>query len=202
MNNRQRKKLEAKMKFNLPNQPHFTPNERWDLFHTFSVYIAAGLKIFLAYKLYGVPNEFVKEKEPSANFEPSKELFEELSKEVEEIVAEQNTIPPFNRHEKISEEMQEWRNTIKKMLWAFEQIRDDFPDSPFSKWHEEQFYSLLAKKIPPMEVSEEPDEYGLYTLKLNGDETPQEIWDADKIYYDKIQKGLNLFAKHFRSLWD
>ena len=206
MNKRQRKKLEAKMKFNLPNTPHFTPVERWNLFHTFSVYISAGLRIFLAYKLYGVPNDFSSKDEESekfdSDFKPDKTFYEELSKAVEETVEEQHTIPPFNRNEKISPEMQAWRATIQKMLWSFEQIRDDFPDSPFHKWHEEQFYSLLAKKIPPMEVSEEADEYGLHTVKLNGEETPQEIWDADKIYYEKIQEGLNLFAKYFCNLWD
>ncbi len=45
MNNRQRKKLQAKMKFNLSNIPHFTPLERRNLFHTFSVYVSAGLRI-------------------------------------------------------------------------------------------------------------------------------------------------------------
>ncbi len=204
MNNRQRKKLQAKMKFNLSNIPHFTPLERWNLFHTFSVYISAGLRIFLAYKLYGVPNDFSKDEEEkhAPDFKPTKEFYEELSKAVEETVAEQHTIPAFNRNEKISPEMQAWRTTIKKMLWSFEQIRDDYPDSPFSKWHEEQFYSLIAKGISPMEVSEEPDEYGLHAVKLNGDETPQEIWDADKIYYEKIHEGLNLFAKYFCNLWD
>lgn len=74
------------MKFNLPNQPHFTPNEHRNLFHTFSVYIAAGLRIFLAYKLYGVPNDFSKmEEEPPADFKLPKDFYENLSKQVEKF---------------------------------------------------------------------------------------------------------------------
>lgn len=38
-------------------------------------------------------------------------------------------------------------------------------------------------KIMPMEVSKEADEYSLHPVKLNGEETPQEIWNVDKIYY-------------------
>ena len=81
MNKRQRKKLEAKKKLKLPNVPHFTSVERWNLFHTFSVYIAAGLKDFLSYKLFGVPQEFSAEQEDigesNSELEESKELYEE-----------------------------------------------------------------------------------------------------------------------------
>ena len=45
-------------------------------------------------------------------------------------------------------------------------------------------------------------ENGLRAVKINGEETPQEIWDADKLYHQKIQEGIDLFAKYFRDLWD
>ena len=206
MNKRQRKKLEAKKKLKLPNVPHFTSAERWNLFHTFSVYIAAGLKEFLSYKLYGVPQEFsdVEEENDEGNseIEESKELYEELGKEVEKIIAEREQLPRFDSNAEHSTEMRTWRGTIEKMLWSFEQIRDDCPDSPFNKWHDKQFWDLLDNGILPMEISEEPDENGLHAVKLNGKETPQEIWEADKIYHQKIQEGIDLFAKYFRHLWD
>jgi len=72
-------------------------------------------------------------------------------------------------------EMTSWRGTIEKMLWSFEQIRDDYPDNPFNKWHDKQFCSLLDNGILPMEVSLEPDENGLHAVKFNGEETTQEI---------------------------
>lgn len=204
MNKRQRKKLEAKKKLKLPNVPHFTLVERWNLFHTFSVYIAAGLKDFLSYKLFGVPQEFSAEQEDigerNSEIEESKELYEELGKEVEKIIEEREQLPRFDGEQ--STEMELWRGTIEKMLWSFEQIRDDYPDSPFNKWHDKQFWSLLDKGILPMEIEEEPDENGLHAVKFNGEETPQEIWDADKLYHQKIQEGIDLFAKYFRNLWD
>ncbi len=81
----------------MPSVPRFTSFERWNLFYTFSFYIAAGLKDFLSYKIFGVPLEF------------------------SDCGDEQST------------EITSWRGTIEKMLWSFEQIRDDYPDSPFNK---------------------------------------------------------------------
>ncbi len=200
MNKRQRKKLEVKKKFKLPNVPQFTPVERWNMFHTLSVYIAAGLRTFLSYKIYGVPAALTDDEHYTGE-RLSKEYLEELKEEVNELIEERNLVLPFNRNEKVSEEMKNWRNIILKMLWSFEQIRDDYPDSPFNKWHDKQFWGLLDKGILPMEL-EKADENGLSKVKFNGEETPQEIWDEDNVYYEKIQEGLDLFAKHFRSLWD
>ena len=60
----------------------------------------------------------------------------------------------------------------------------------------------MDKGIKPFEIAEEPDENGLHAVKFNGRETPQEIWDADRIYHQKIQEGIDSFAKYFQHLWD
>ncbi len=123
MNKRQRKKLEAKRKFKLLNVPHFSPSERVNLFYTFSVYISAGLKDFLSHEIHGIPCEFSDEELP----------FELEMKTVNGETGEKA-----------------WRATIEKMLWSFEQIRDNgYPE-----------------------------------------------------YDERIQDGLNLFAKYFQYLWD
>ena len=207
MNKSQRKKLETKMKFNLSNVPHFTATERWNLFHTFSVYIASGLKNFLSYELFGVPTAISEkyheaEDKTDEDFKADKKFYEELQEEVNEIIKEMDKLPKFDSHGELAPAMKEWRGILLKMLWTFEQIRDDYPESPFGKWHDKQFWSLLEKGIEPMEVSEKPDECGLHAVKFNGEETPQEIWDAENKYREKIQEGINLFAKYFLSLWD
>ena len=202
MNDRQRKKLKTRRKLKLPNVPRFTSVERWNLFYTFSIYIAAGLKDFLSHELFGMPPEFSPDDDEPADIKESKELYEELSDEVGKMIERRGQVPPFNGDDEQSAGMKAWRGTIEKMLWSFEQIRDEYPDSPFNKWHDKQFWSLLDKGILPMEISQDPDENGLHAVKFNGEETPQEIWDADKIYYEKVQEGLNLFAKYFQHLWD
>lgn len=205
MNKRQRKKL-TKGKLRKLNMPYFTPCERWNLFHTFSVYIAAGLKDFLSHKIYGIPQEFLDIEEKMSKVgsenEESKELYEELSHEVKNMIAEREQLPLFDNNEEQSIGIKLWRGTIEKMLWSFEQLRDDCPDSPFSKWHDKQFWSLLEKGIKPMEITEEPNEDGLHAVKFNGEKTPQEIWDAEDKYREKIQEGIDLFAKYFQHLWD
>ena len=68
------------------------------MFYTFSVYIAAGLKDFLNHKIHGIPCEFSDEELP----------FELEMKTVNGETDEKA-----------------WRATIEKMLWSFEQIRDN-----------------------------------------------------------------------------
>ena len=149
MNKRQRKKLEAKMKFNLPNVPHFTANERWDLFHTFSVYIAAGLKVFLSYKIFGVPtaiSEKYQEDKTDEEFKADKKFYEELQEEVNEIIKEMGEIPKFDSHGEIAPAMKEWRGILLKMLWTFEQIRDDYPEVRSVNGTKKNFILCLKRK--------------------------------------------------------
>ena len=131
MNKRQRKKLTKRKLRNL-NMPYFTSVERWNLFHTFSVYIAAGLKDFLSHNICSIPCAFSDEDHP---FDLEKAT---LNGETGEKA---------------------WRGTIEKMLWSFEQLRDDCPDSPFNKWEDKQFWSLIDSGILPMEISEEPGKW-------------------------------------------
>lgn len=205
MNKRQRKKL-TKRKLKKLNMPYFKPCERWNLFHTFSVYIAAGLKDFLNHKIYGIPQEFsdLEEEiaEGSLEIGESKEIYEELTHEVKNMITEREQVLQFGNNEEKSTGMILWRGTIEKMVWSFEQLRDDCPDSPSKKFHDKQFWSLMDKGIKPFEIAEEPDENGLHAFKFNGEETPQEIWDAEDKYREKIQEGIDLFAKYFQHLWD
>lgn len=64
---------------------------------------------------------------------------------MDEIIKEMEEMSKFDSQREISLAMKEWRGILLKMLWTFEQIRDDYPESPFSKWHEKQFWSLLEK---------------------------------------------------------
>jgi len=204
VNNRQRKKVQAKMKFNLPNVPHFTAVERWNLFHTFSVYIAAGLRVFLNYEIFGIPSDISEkyhEDEPAENFKPDKKFFDDLYKETEKFIEEKNKVPIFDRNKEMSAGEKEWREILTKMVWTFEEIRDDYPSSPYDKWHSEDIFSMIEKGIKPIEFGE-ADECGLCKVKLNGGEPPQEILDAEKEYREKIQEGLELFTKYFFDLWD
>ena len=84
--------------------------------------------------------------------------------------------------EKASEQ---WNEIMDKMIWSFEQLCSD-------DWGESQFWIEKPK---------------LRTKTVNGDTS---VWkqagncdyEGLKAHNDRIQEGLDLFGKHFRSLWD
>lgn len=166
MNKRQRKKLETKKKLRLPNVAHFPLKKWWNLFQELSGYIAEGLSIFLS-KTHRVPifliydGDYLEEEDDDSEEELTEEKLEEM------ILME-------------SFKMQEWQNMVSKMLWSFEQIRDDYPDEPFNKWKNKWKETRTGNVL----------------------DCPQEIWDTDKLYHQKIQEGIDLFAKYFEELWD
>lgn len=86
---------------------------------------------------------------------------------------------PFKEAEK------KWDAVMDQMIWSFEQILDENNDDQF--------------------FTDDPDAPPSQTLKsiLREDYVPQK-YDAQghQKHNKKIQKGLDLFGKHYRSLWD
>lgn len=80
-----------------------------------------------------------------------------------------------------------WIEILDKMIYAFDAGEPELP----------------TEKYLDMIISDEPDESGNFPVEfkiLN-----QEIYDsvnlADKVHADKVQEGLDLFAKHYKGLW-
>ncbi len=96
---------------------------------------------------------------------------------------------------------EKWRGILKEMLWAFEQVENEYPASPLSKWNSEQLAELYKRGIMPFEFIEK-DANGLVRVKDNKPEVPDEIWVAEDEYNVRIQHGVNLFAEYFFNLWD
>jgi hypothetical protein len=84
-----------------------------------------------------------------------------------------------------------WEWVIHEMIWAFEQLQPDFD------W-ETQYYSgesdILFKKTE--------DGSDTYQMKIGPNDT--RVFDAEgyKQHNERIQRGLILFGKYYRSLWD
>lgn len=87
----------------------------------------------------------------------------------------------LNKNEEDAEK--EWVEIIDHMIWSFKQIMEGYKDE--SLYMEETGEGLKF------------DSSG----KLIS--TGYEIFDEEGMitYYENIQEGLNLFAKHFRDLW-
>lgn len=78
-----------------------------------------------------------------------------------------------------------WDNVLDQMIWSFEQIVDDDND--------EQFFT--DDPTGPVDKS-------LKSL-LREDYVPQKYDREGHLKHNrKIQRGLDLFGRHFRSLWD
>ena len=89
----------------------------------------------------------------------------------------------------------DWDIILDKMIFAFESLNNDFED---------QYHSGECDFIwTPIDAhgNETPD--GEYRRMDHGpNHTHKFDVDGWKAHSEKIQEGLELFGKHFRSLWD
>ena len=89
---------------------------------------------------------------------------------------------------------QNWIDCINKMIYAFENDEPEVPNGIFNNWFEE--------------VDENDISYvnGVKLTKCNIKVINQPLYDAYKekqrIHEEKVQEGLELFAKYFKNLWD
>ena len=92
-----------------------------------------------------------------------------------------------------------WDAILDKMIWSFEQLSISDPDSKYHHGHHEISWLPAEKKILNPITNKMED-----TFQWK-DENPEEHWyDAEghKLHEERIQEGLELFGKHYRSLWD
>lgn len=84
---------------------------------------------------------------------------------------------------------QQWVEILNKMIWSFEQIRDDNWESQY--WTGE--IDMVRRKVPGTDLVE------LYP-------GPNHTRLFDKLGFEahaaRIQEGVELFGKYYQSLWD
>jgi hypothetical protein len=90
-----------------------------------------------------------------------------------------------------------WEETLDKMIWSFQQLVDD---NYSDKYHHGQ----MKIGWEPIEI---PDPVTGTVKKAYEmvDENPGEHWYdhvGHMLHEDRIQEGLELFGKYYRSLWD
>ena len=97
------------------------------------------------------------------------------------------------------ESLKQWDVILDKMIWSFDQlIRGDYS---------EQYYHgkvdwdwLITDKTYPNPVTGNPEP----TYRMV-DKDPESHWHdfaGQQLHEDRIQEGLDLFGKYYRSLWD
>lgn len=88
-----------------------------------------------------------------------------------------------------------WSWVLDEMIWAFEQLQPDYD------W-EDQY---TTGEIDFMSVPYEFDENGkpkMFSLEHGPNHTSKTDWDAVAKHQARIDKGLILFGKYYRGLWD
>lgn len=86
---------------------------------------------------------------------------------------------------------QEWLNILDSMIYSFTEIAKDNPNSPKL---ELPHNTINFETFDNIKVTEEQREENRLYWKN---------WEIlNKVYEDKIQDGLNNFAKYFKNLWD
>ena len=82
-------------------------------------------------------------------------------------------------HDQLYKEgMQKWSKVLDSMIWSFEQVKDDYVG-------EEKFLTIRDENA---DVTDIANRYDIDDDGLND-------------YYEKIDEGLQLFGRYYRSLW-
>lgn len=102
-------------------------------------------------------------------------------------------------HELSNQKMKSWADTLDKMIWSFQQIAYGDYDSKYHHGKAEYDYIKSDKQYPnPVTGKLEPTYQML-------DKNPDEHW-YDHVghmkHEERIQEGIDLFAKYYRNLWD
>ena len=84
--------------------------------------------------------------------------------------------------------MNNWKATIQKMIWSFEELQRDWEDDYCTG--EVDWEYVVSKTSEFVQVVEGPN--NTFTIDSEGIEN----------HYKKIQEGIDLFAKYYMNLWD
>jgi len=169
----------------------FTEHQLADIFSYQARYIADGLRAFYKMNRTSIsPNSifehFCKKHHITTTYESIKEHPEAYAAAEKEARAY-------------------WDSIILKMIYAFEQIALNYPDSPQELWFDQAYKKIIeaGKKPTIIERTKRlPD--GTYVTDSSFDliETPEAIWDEERAYHKKICHGTRLYGKYVQDLWD
>lgn len=154
--------------------------DTWSLDHSLALIILPAL-IQLKQTNHGVPNEFVTNN-PDLDDQLSFDFIHDDKDEV------------------FQKGVDKWQEVMDKMIWSFQQIAiDDDYDSKYHHGKMDIGWEKTKQQYPNPLTGQMEYMYEMV------DKNPDEHWYdhvGHTLHNERIQEGLNLFAKHFRDLWD
>lgn len=155
--------------------------DKWDTYsldHTIALIMLPAL-LQLKQTAHGVPNEFTRR----VGGDMDSNYCFDFIKEDENQVFDQGCA--------------KWGETLDKMIWSFQQLVFDDYDSKYHHGKMDVGWKPIKHLNPVTGVVED-----MYEMV---DKNPNEHWydyDGHMLHEARIQEGIDLFAKHFRDLWD
>lgn len=156
-------------------------HDTWNLDHSLALIIYPALLQLKANK-HGIPSEIV-DNVGGEDWvaQDSFDFYKETHQESWEIAAKR------------------WDEILDKMIWSFKQLcMDDYGDLYHHGKTDWDFVEADKQYPNPVTGVMEP------TYQLV-DKNPDEHWfdnEGHQLHEDRIQEGLTLFGKYYRSLWD
>lgn len=101
--------------------------------------------------------------------------------------------------ELFNKKVQEWDVVLDKMIWSFKQLIEDNTIEKYMHG-EPKFDWVESDKTVLNPITKKVEK----TYQMV-DKNPDEHWydvDGHTLHEERIQEGLELFGKHFKSLWD
>lgn len=177
------------MKLNLPKYPKSKERrvkiqidkwDTWNLDGTLALIILPAL-IQLKHTKHGIPSEFGDVGGESYSMQRSFDFYEE------------------SHNDAFEEGCKRWEEVLDKMIWSFQQIAIEDYDK---KYHHGKI-DIDWEKTPDQHTNPltGKKEY-MYQMV---DKNPTEHWydhEGHMMHEERIQEGLELFGKYYRSLWD
>lgn len=151
----------------------------WNLDSTLA-YIILPCLLLLKERKHGVPNEFAEVGGASYDAQSCFDFYSETHNDA------------FN------EGIKRWEEVLDKMIWSFQQLIIDYNDSYFYGKFNSEFVESDKTEINPVTNKVEK----LYEMV---DKNPNGHWldtEGLALHEQRIQEGLELFGKYYRSLWD
>lgn len=154
-------------------------SDTWNLDSTLA-YIILPCLLLLKERKHGVPNEFAEVGGASYEAQSSFDFYTE------------------SHNDSFNEGIKRWEEVLDKMIWSFQQLITDYNDH----YSYGKFISVF--------VESDKTELNPVTNKVEKlfemvDKNPNGHWldtEGLKLHEERIQEGLELFGKYYRSLWD
>lgn len=154
--------------------------DTWSLDHTLALIILPAL-IQLKDTAHGIPSSFV---DDSAESYHDQQVFDFIKDDKDEV---------------FQMGCDRWHETMDKMIWSFQQIALEDYENKYHHGTMDIGWVESPHQFPNPVTGKMENTYEMV------DKNPDEHWydyEGHMLHEERIQEGLDLFAKYFRNLWD